>query len=974
MTTTWIGKDGERFSNQNNWTNGIPNSNNDMIFNRKSQIIFDKVTIENINLIFDGIDQSDVTIIFDEMIGNDGDFYAPERVIEQYYTSLIVATDKPPPCSEDKIFEILRTPGFTEEDVNNAGWVLEDAYEALNEYDRIYDADRYWVAGDGNWSDNTNHWSASSGGAPGASKPAGSDVIIIDNGSDVASAAFQITLDENTADLDTFTINCTDATATVAIVTYTLLVSGAYTQTNGNTTITTGTMDFNSTVTVSAGTLGSNTAWTADWESTASVASGATIDFGTGTHDVVGTVTVANGGTLTPNSSTLTFGGELNVAGIVTNSTGTHNCNGGIYISAATANYSIAGATVNCKYFHRANNTSTVTLPSGVLTINDESGAGEGIAQGFCFICYGNANFMNSSGNVTVTTPISTDFHSDPTNPLYDVTINHASASMTCTYSPGTTFSNDLTITAGILNTNASNYDLTVTGDVDITGTLTTNASTCIFTGAFATEVGGVWNVSTGTTTIGTSITNAGTTTIGNTSTINGSAADKPITSSGTWTWDTCTVSNFDFQFTVTTPGTTKTITLGGAITADIITITANDTLAMATYNITMSAGFTNSGTATTTGGDMSCTTFTSSGTWTNTTAECVITSTGNVTISGTYTHGNYTKNSMSGTSALNFSVPIYNLDVTANTTTLTTNVSTIAGALNVTGGTLDTGANLALTVTGNATISATIDPQASTVTVSGSWDSSSATITDGNLNWTLELDDTGNMNYSTGQDFYNLKIGADTKTTTLTGADNLQVHGLLTLGNGGTGGTLSGTKIVKLLYANTVPISISTNFDFGTSTIMYAESTQEVIATSTNNKYYNLQISEDVTQAGAINIENTNVVDSSKTLSSGGYNINIDGTTTISGIISLSSSSIYKAEDNVTVNSGGQFNVSSSQAEFQLLSTKTYTLNGQDNFVYVGTKDIGGTTYKYWMRSAGFRIARTELVNPQLVNRGLII
>jgi hypothetical protein len=61
----------------------------------------------------------------------------------------------------------------------------------------VIGANRYWVGGTGNVSDNTNHWSASSGGAPGASKPGASDWGIIDSNSDTGSA-FVITWDEAT--------------------------------------------------------------------------------------------------------------------------------------------------------------------------------------------------------------------------------------------------------------------------------------------------------------------------------------------------------------------------------------------------------------------------------------------------------------------------------------------------------------------------------------------------------------------------------------------------------------------------------------------------------------------------------------------------------------------------------------------------------------------------------------------------------
>jgi hypothetical protein len=46
-------------------------------------------------------------------------------------------------------------------------------------------ADRYWVGGTGTWSSsNTTNWSASSGGAGGASVPTAADNVFFDAGSD----------------------------------------------------------------------------------------------------------------------------------------------------------------------------------------------------------------------------------------------------------------------------------------------------------------------------------------------------------------------------------------------------------------------------------------------------------------------------------------------------------------------------------------------------------------------------------------------------------------------------------------------------------------------------------------------------------------------------------------------------------------------------------------------------------------------
>lgn len=63
-------------------------------------------------------------------------------------------------------------------------------------------ADRYWVGGTGNWSDNTNHWSATDGGAPGASLPTSSDNVFFTAAS--SGAAYAVTADT--------TVNCLDMT------------------------------------------------------------------------------------------------------------------------------------------------------------------------------------------------------------------------------------------------------------------------------------------------------------------------------------------------------------------------------------------------------------------------------------------------------------------------------------------------------------------------------------------------------------------------------------------------------------------------------------------------------------------------------------------------------------------------------------------------------------------------------------------
>jgi hypothetical protein len=64
-------------------------------------------------------------------------------------------------------------------------------------------ADRYWVGGSGNWN-STSKWSATSGGASGASVPTASDNAIFDANS--AAAHYTVTVTDNATCADlTFT-------------------------------------------------------------------------------------------------------------------------------------------------------------------------------------------------------------------------------------------------------------------------------------------------------------------------------------------------------------------------------------------------------------------------------------------------------------------------------------------------------------------------------------------------------------------------------------------------------------------------------------------------------------------------------------------------------------------------------------------------------------------------------------------------
>ena len=111
-------------------------------------------------------------------------------------------------------------------------------------------ADRYWVGGTGSWSStNTANWSASSGGASGASVPTAADNVIFDAGSD-AGGNFIVTMANSPRLCNDFTASGLDFTMTLAGTSIGLTVSGSLSFPATNLTRTyTGTTTFNATTT-----------------------------------------------------------------------------------------------------------------------------------------------------------------------------------------------------------------------------------------------------------------------------------------------------------------------------------------------------------------------------------------------------------------------------------------------------------------------------------------------------------------------------------------------------------------------------------------------------------------------------------------------------------------------------------------------------------------------------------------------------
>jgi hypothetical protein len=112
-------------------------------------------------------------------------------------------------------------------------------------------ADRYWVGGTGTWNGtSTTNWSASSGGATGASVPTAADNVFFDVNSNTGTGAFTVTMATSPRVCNDFTASGLDGTMTLAGASIGLTVSGSLTFQATNFTRTyTGITTFNATTT-----------------------------------------------------------------------------------------------------------------------------------------------------------------------------------------------------------------------------------------------------------------------------------------------------------------------------------------------------------------------------------------------------------------------------------------------------------------------------------------------------------------------------------------------------------------------------------------------------------------------------------------------------------------------------------------------------------------------------------------------------
>jgi len=258
-------------------------------------------------------------------------------------------------------------------------------------------ADRYWILGTGSWdSTTTTNWSASSGGAGGASVPTASDNVFFDANSNVLATAFTVTMANTPRVCNDFTASGLDGTMTLAGSAIGLTVSGSLTfQATNFTRSYTGITTFNATttgktVTTNGVVFGGQVIFNGvggGWTLGSAISSGnQTITFTSGTFDTSssGNYAVTAGGidsntttarTINLNASTVTLGGSsaINFATStnLTFNAGTSTING----SGASPTFAGGGKT----FYNVAFTSTALSAPSitGANTFNNLSITGQ---------------------------------------------------------------------------------------------------------------------------------------------------------------------------------------------------------------------------------------------------------------------------------------------------------------------------------------------------------------------------------------------------------------------------------------------------------------------------------------------------------------------------------------------------------------------------------------------------------------------
>lgn len=343
---------------------------------------------------------------------------------------------------------------------------------------------RYWVGGDGNWSDARYHWSDTSGGTPNASfLPTAADDVVFDANSNTGTSAFTVFVDGTTTApslCQDFSTSSLDGAMTLLMGSTSRLfcygsltfpatnfsctgVSGSvisFRATTTGKTITTNGVVLNSVITEFNGAGGGWTLGSALTQSASSI------------FMVIGTLTTNNfnvsigsffaeqndvTSTLSLGSSTLTLSNNWTVTGSgfsIVSGTSTIVC------SAAAATFTGGGLTYNNVTFSGGAGTKTI---NGANTFNGQFLVSNAASTGLTFGA--NQTFTGGALIQATTTTFAGGFS-------YSGTVEFASAAHgTKTFSPSSIFQN-LTITCPAVDGITS---VSLNGSATVTGTLTTS-------------------------------------------------------------------------------------------------------------------------------------------------------------------------------------------------------------------------------------------------------------------------------------------------------------------------------------------------------------------------------------------------------------------------------------------------------------------------------------------------------------------
>ena len=319
-------------------------------------------------------------------------------------------------------------------------------------------ADRYWVGGSGNWSDDDNHWATSSGGTPANGNiPTASDNVNFD----ILSGTGTVTIDSAAVCLDF--VESAASTITTFAGTATLAVSGSFTLGLLSTWSATGTITFNATgtgktITTTGTSLscsvtfnGSGGGWTLQDNISSS---NNTLTLSTGTLDTNGkTVTVSSFTVGGAGTKTLTLGAST----ITVGSNGVNFSGSNLTFNANTSTFSVNGGLSNTFGTLTFNNFTITRATASQLTVS------------------GSDTFANFTWNAGANKTSTLSFSGNPTTTSTFTVSGNSAINRLLVFSSvlGTT----RTITAAAVSlTNVDFQDITGAGAATWSGTSVGNA------------------------------------------------------------------------------------------------------------------------------------------------------------------------------------------------------------------------------------------------------------------------------------------------------------------------------------------------------------------------------------------------------------------------------------------------------------------------------------------------------------------